>query len=225
MPLVFERVSNVKNLRLASTAKPTRDAANRANEFFFISQPNVSSYILVPRHSSENRDYIPIGFLSSDVICGDANCLIDNASLNEFSVLTSKMHMAWVRVICGRIKSDFRYSNTIVYNNFIWNVGSSAETIATLTSTAQGILDARNLFPNASLADLYDKVTMPNELVKAHQANNKAVDEAYGYKGEDDDASRVAFLFKKYEEFTSILPSATVKKKRLKKNDAQSDLI
>jgi type I restriction-modification system DNA methylase subunit len=225
MPLVFERVSNVKNLRLASTAKPTRDAANRANEFFFISQPNVSSYILVPRHSSENRDYIPIGFLSSDVICGDANCLIDNASLNEFSVLTSKMHMAWVRVVCGRIKSDFRYSNTIVYNNFIWNVGSSAEIIATLTSAAQGILDARNLFPNASLADLYDKVTMPNELVKAHQANNKAVDEAYGYKGEDDDASRVAFLFKKYEEFTSILPSAAVKKKRIKKNEAQSDLI
>jgi hypothetical protein len=123
------------------------------------------------------------------------------------------------------IKSDFRYSNTIVYNNFIWNVGSSAEIIATLTSAEQGILDARNLFPNASLADLYDKVTMPNELVKAHQANNKAVDEAYGYKGEDDDASRVAFLFKKYEEFTSILPSATVKKKRIKKNDAQSDLI
>ena len=96
MPLVFERVSNVKKLRLASTAEPTREAANRANEFFFTSQPTSGSYILVPRHSSENRDYIPIGFLSADVICGDANCLIDNATLNEFSVLTSKMHMAWV---------------------------------------------------------------------------------------------------------------------------------
>ncbi|WP_071461816.1 class I SAM-dependent DNA methyltransferase [Polynucleobacter asymbioticus] len=225
MPLVLKRVSNVKTLRLASTAEPTRDAANRANEFFFISQPNIGSYILVPRHSSENRDYIPIGFLNADVICGDANCLIDNATLNEFSVLTSKMHMAWVRVVCGRIKSDFRYSNTIVYNNFIWNIGSSEETIANLTSTAQGILDARKLFPNASLADLYDKVTMPIELIKAHEANNKAVDEAYGYKGGDDDASRVAFLFKRYEELTSLLPATAVKKKRVKKNDDGELLI
>ena len=226
MPLVLERVSNVKTLRLASTAEPTRDAANRANEFFFISQPNIGSYILVPRHSSENRDYIPIGFLNADVICGDANCLIDNATLNEFSVLTSKMHMAWVRVVCGRIKSDFRYSNTIVYNNFIWNIGSSEETIANLTSTAQGILDARKLFPNASLADLYDKVTMPIELIKAHEANNKAVDKAYGYTGADDDASRVAFLFKCYEELTSLLPPTVAKKKRAKKqDDAQTNLI
>ena len=225
MPLVLERVSNVKTLRLASTAEPTRDAANRANEFFFISQPNIGSYILVPRHSSENRDYIPIGFLNADVICGDANCLIDNATLNEFSVLTSKMHMAWVRVVCGRIKSDFRYSNTIVYNNFIWNIGSSEETIANLTSTAQGILDARKLFPNASLADLYDKVTMPIELIKAHEANNKAVDKAYGYTGADDDASRVAFLFKRYEELTSLLPATVAKKKRVKKQDDGALLI
>jgi type I restriction-modification system DNA methylase subunit len=224
MPAVFERVSNVKNLRLSSTAEPTRDAANRANEFFFTSQPDNGSYILIPRHSSENRDYIPIGFLSSDVICGDANCLINNATLNEFAVLTSKMHMAWVRVICGRIKSDFRYSNTIVYNNYIWNIGGGEETIANLNRTAQGILDARNVYPNASLADLYDKVTMPIELVKAHDANNKAVDKAYGYVGADDDASRVAFLFKKYEELTSLLPPTETKKKRVKKI-ADSDMF
>jgi type I restriction-modification system DNA methylase subunit len=226
MPLVLERISNVKNLRLQSTAEPTREAANRPNEFFFTSQPKSGSYILIPRHSSENRDYIPIGFLSADVICGDANCLIENASLIEFAVLTSKMHMAWVRTICGRIKSDFRYSNTIVYNNFVWNSDNSEINRKNLSDTAQAILDARSLYPNASLADLYDKITMPSELHKAHDTNNKAVDKVYGYDGADDDASRVAFLFKKYEELTSILPSTPVKKKRIKKTDSsQNSLI
>lgn len=217
IPSILERVTNVKNLRLASTAQPTREAANRANEFFFTSQPKSGSYILIPRHSSENRDYIPIGFLSSDVICGDANCLIENASLFEFSVLTSKMHMAWVRTICGRIKSDFRYSNTIVYNNFVWPQSITESIKEQLDQTAQRILDARSSFPNDSLADLYDHSAMPEVLYKAHEANNKAVDKAYGYTGGDDDASRVAFLFKKYEELTSLLPQTTAKKRRVKK--------
>ena len=148
--------------------------------------------------------------------------MVPNASLSDFAVLTSQMHMAWVRIICGRIKSDFRYSNTIVYNNFVWDVNRTEECQIALTTSAQTILDARNLHPNASLADLYDPLTMPVELIKAHQSNNKAVDEAYGYKGGDDDASRVAFLFKRYEELTSLLPATVVKKKRIKKtNDGE----
>jgi len=226
LPLVMERISNVKSLRLSSTAEPTREAAQRANEFFFISQPNNGSYILIPRHSSENRDYIPIGFLSAEIICGDANCLIDNASLSDFSILNSKMHMSWVRIVCGRLESRYRYSNTIVYNNFVWPNQLDGTQIKLLEHTAQAILDARSLYPNASLADLYDTITMPSELHKAHEANNKAVDKAYGYTGADDDASRVAFLFKKYEELTSILPSTPVKKKRIKKTDSsQNSLI
>ncbi len=225
LPLVMERISNVKSLRLASTAEPTREAAQRANEFFFISQPNTGSYILIPRHSSENRDYIPIGFLSAEIICGDANCLIDNASLSDFSILNSKMHMSWVRIVCGRLESRYRYSNTIVYNNFVWPNQLDGTQIKLLEHTAQAILDARSLYPNASLADLYDTITMPSELHKAHEANNKAVDKAYGYSGADDDASRVAFLFKKYEELTSLFPPTPVKKKRIKKADSSQNTL
>ena len=134
--------------------------------------------------------------------------------------------MAWVRIICGRLESRYRYSNTVVYNNFVWDINSTEEQKANLSLSGQAILDARNLYPNASLADLYDPLTMPIELVKAHEANNKAVDKAYGYSGADDDASRVAFLFKRYEELTSLLPPTVVKKKRAKKqDDAQTNLI
>ncbi len=125
--------------------------------------------------------------------------------------------MAWVRTICGRIKSDFRYSNTIVYNNFVWCDLTSDDVTNELIKCGEKILDSRALYQNSSLADLYDPLAMPVELVKAHEANNKAVDKAYGYTGGDDDASRVAFLFKKYEELTSLLPPTTAKKKRVKK--------
>ena len=225
VPPIYNRVQQVKRIRLASKREATNALATTPYLFGEIRQAN-SPYILIPRHSSEARDYIPMSFLEGDVICGDANCMVLNATLADFAILTSKMHMAWVRVICGRIKSDFRYSNTIVYNNFIWAIDSSNDQKIKLTSTAQSILDIRKLFPQASLADLYDPLTMPAQLVDAHIANNKAVDEAYGYKGGDDDASRVAFLFKRYEELTSLLPANVVKKKRLKKQDeTQANLI
>lgn len=215
----------MKKLRLASNRAATNKLASTPYLFGEIRQTD-SNYVLIPRHSSESRDYIPIGFLSKDVIAGDANCMLPNASLFDFAVLTSKMHMAWVRVVCGRIKSDFRYSNTIVYNNFVWVTNLNDDDKGLLNKTAQAILDARDLYPNSSLANLYDPVTMPVELVKAHEANNKAVDKAYGYTGSDDDASRVAFLFKKYEELTSLLPVTAIKKKRVKKvDDAQTNLI
>ena len=224
VPPIYSRVQQVKQNRLDSKRIATNNLASTPYLFGEIRQTN-SPYILIPRHSSETRNYIPIGFLDSDVICGDANCMVPNASLSDFAVLTSQMHMAWVRIICGRIKSDFRYSNTIVYNNFVWDVNRTEECQIALTTSAQTILDARNLHPNASLADLYDPLTMPIELVKAHEANNKAVDKAYGYKGGDDDASRVAFLFKRYEELTSLLPATVVKKKRVKKTDDGALLI
>jgi type I restriction-modification system DNA methylase subunit len=216
IPPIYQRIDEVKKIRLASSREATNKLASTPYLFGEIRQTD-SNYVLIPRHSSENRDYIPIGFLTKDVICGDANCMIPNASLFEFSVLTSKMHMAWVRTICGRIKSDFRYSNTIVYNNFVWCDTTSNDVTNELNKSGKMILDARALYPNSSLADLYDPLAMPVELVKAHDTNNKAVDKAYGYKGNDDDASRVAFLFKRYEELTSLLSPTTAKKKRVKK--------
>ena len=225
IPPIYKRVEEVKRVRLESNRAATNKLAATPYLFGEVRQTD-SSYVLIPRHSSESRDYIPIGFLTSDVICGDANCMIPNATLYEFAVLTSKIHMAWVRVVCGRIKSDFRYSNTIVYNNFVWMNQLDDAQLIELNKSAQAILDARNLYPNSSLADLYDPITMPPELVKAHELNNKTVDKAYGYKGADDDASRVAYLFRLYEKQTSLLPPTTVKKKRVKKyDDAQTNLI
>ncbi len=134
--------------------------------------------------------------------------------------------MAWVRVVCGRLESRYRYSNTVVYNNYVWCDLSDEGISNTLNDCGKTIIDARAMYPNSTLANLYDPLTMPVELVKAHEANNKAVDKAYGYTGSDDDASRVAFLFKKYEELTSLLPVTAIKKKRIKKvNDAQTNLI
>jgi len=222
---IYERIAKVKQARLNSTRKATQLLASTPALFGEIRQPG-TRYIALPRVSSERRSYIPIGFLEHDVIAGDKVYIVANGSLTIFSILTSNMHMAWMRTVCGRMKSDYSYSNTIAYNNLPFPKFNTDGLIAELENTASNILNARNLYPNSTLANLYDPLTMPVELVKAHQANNKAVDEAYGYKGSDDDASRVAFLFKRYEELTSLLPSATVKKKRVKKTDnAQTNLI
>ena len=192
--------------------------------FAEIRQPN-SDYLAVPKVSSERREYVPFAMVDKETIIGDRLSCIPNANLQHFAVMTSSLHMSWMRAVCGRMKSDYNYSNTIVYNNFPWQL-MSEDAVLKLTMSAQAILDARNIYSNASLADLYDPLTMPVELVKAHQANNKAVDEAYGYKGGDDDASRVAFLFKRHEELTSLLPATVAKKKRAKKQDeSQSNLI
>ena len=165
-----------------------------------IRQPT-TSYIIFPSHSSENRKYIPIGYESPDVICGNANLIIPNASLYEFGVLHSNVHMAWTRAVCGRIKSDYRYSNTIVYNNFPW-CNPTAEQKAKIEKTAQMILDARALYPDSSLADLYDELTMPPELRKAHKANDKAVMQAYGFKADMTESEIVAELMKMYRDLT-----------------------
>jgi len=145
--------------------------------------------------------------------------MVPNASTYEFSILTSKMSMAWVKTVCGRIKSDFRYSNTIVYNNYPWPLDVDEEIINRCNASAESIIKARLNHPDTNLSSLYDSISMPLDLLKSHERNDKAVDKAYGYKGNDDDASRVAFLFKLYEEQTSLLPATEVKKKRIKNTE------
>ena len=163
-------------------------------------QPD-SNYLLVPRVSSERRRYVPIGFLNSEIIASDAVQIIPNASLFHFGVLTSNVHNAWMRAICGRLEMRYRYSANIVYNNFPW-CEPTAEQKTKIEQTAQAILDARAKYPDSSLADLYDEVTMPPELRKAHQENDRAVMAAYGFSTKMSESECVAELFKMYQELT-----------------------
>lgn len=198
MPMVMKRVTAVKQFRLSSTKEATRKYADYPTRFMELRQPD-TDYILIPRHSSENRRYIPFGFMSEDVICGDANNMLPGATLYHFGVLISNVHMAWVRAVCGRIKSDYRYSNDVVYNNFPWPE-TSDEQRTKIEKTAQAILDARALYPDSTLSDLYDDVTMPSELRRAHQQNDKAVMQAYGFSIRDTTESIcVAELMKMYQ--------------------------
>lgn len=195
--IIKERVENVKKFRLLSSKEATRKYAEQPTRFMELRQPT-TNYILVPRHSSENRKYIPIGFMSPDVICGDANNMIPNATIYHFGILTSNVHMAWTRTVCGRIKSDYRYSNDIVYNNFPW-CNPTDKQKSLIEQTAQAILDARAKYPDCSLADLYDETTMPPELRKAHQANDFAVMAAYGFDKKITESECVAELMRMYQ--------------------------
>lgn len=186
-------------MREQSNREATKKLAESPMLFGEIRQPE-SEYIIVPRHSSQNRKYVPMGFVSPDIICGDANLLIPNASLYHFGILASNIHNAWIHSVCGRIKSDFRYSVNIVYNNFPWP-NPTDEQKAVIEKTAQAILDARALYSDCSLADLYDEVAMPPELRKAHQENDRAVMRAYGFNiKEMTESSCVAELMKMYQE-------------------------
>jgi len=198
--ILYQKVLAVRQFRLDSKAKTTNGYAKVPNCFAQITQPEGANYLLIPRVSSENRRYVPIGFMSPNDISSDAVQIVPYATMFHFGVLTSNVHMAWMRAICGRLKSDYRYSKEIVYNTFPWPSPSS-EQKAKIEQTAQGILDARALYPDASLADLYDQLTMPPELLKAHQANDKAVMHAYGMPiKETDEAACVAWLMRLYQE-------------------------
>ena len=206
MPKVLERVNLVKEMRLNSSAVGTRKLAERSHEFRETKNPN--TYLIIPRVSSENRRYIPIGFLDSSTIPTDSVTIIENATLYDFGILTSNVHMAWMRTVAGRLKSDYRYSAKIVYNNFPWPE-LTEEQKSKISKTAQAILDARALYPDSSLADLYDELTMPVELRRAHQANDKAVMEAYdmtkivdGKRTWLTESETVARLFEMYEDIT-----------------------
>ena len=204
LPLTLARVEQVRQFRLKSPKEYTRRKADSPMLFEQIRQPE-SDFILIPRVSSENRKYIPLGFLSKDVIVSDTATFIPNASLYHFGVLTSFMHMTWVITVCGRLKSDFRYSNDIVYNNFPWPEQPSDKQIKTIEEKAQRVLDVRAEFPNNSLADLYDPLTMPPALVKAHNELDKAVDLAYRPQPFTSEAKRLEFLFELYEKYTADL--------------------
>ncbi|NLK37255.1 MAG: hypothetical protein GX299_04145 [Epulopiscium sp.] len=161
-----------------------------------------TDYIALPVVSSENRKYIPMDYLSKDIIAGNKLFMIPEATLYHFGILTSNVHMAWTRAVCGRLKSDYSYSNTVVYNNFPWPAPTEGQK-AKIEKTAQAILDARALYPDSSLADLYDELTMPPELRRAHQQNDKAVMEAYGFTKDTEayksESACVAELMKMYQ--------------------------
>ncbi|MGN0503972.1 MAG: type IIL restriction-modification enzyme MmeI, partial [Ruminococcus sp.] len=193
---IRERLEKITELRSKSPTASVRKDASTPMLFTQIRQPE-TDYLIVPRHSSEGRKYIPLGYMSKDVICGDANMLIPNATLYLFGILTSNVHMAWMRTVCGRLEMRYRYTPAI-YNNFPW-CNPTAEQKKKIEETAQGILDARELYPDCSLADLYDELTMPPELRKAHQANDKAVMKAYGFKKDLSESAIVAELMKMYQ--------------------------
>ena len=201
MPRCMERIEAVKNFRLASSRANTAKLADTPTQFQVENMPE-SNYILVPKVSSEKRRYVPMGFMSPDVLCSDLVFLIPDATLYHFGILESNVHMAWMRAVCGRLKSDYRYSKDIVYNNFPWPT-PTPEQQAKIEQTAQAILDARALYPDSSLADLYDPVLMPPELLKAHRENDKAVMQAYGFPIKDfTESDCVAELFKMYKAIT-----------------------
>jgi len=216
MPDVIERVKQVKAFRLASKAESTRKFAEIPAIFCQLAQPT-TDYLLFPRHSSEQRKFIPIGFFTPDSIVADSCLCVPDATLHHFGVLTSTMHNAWIRAVCGRIKSDYRYSQSIVYNNFPFPTPTEKQ-IKTIEEKAQAVLDAREVHENSTLADLYNLLTMPANLVKAHNELDKAVDSAYSYKGTKDDAARVAFLFEKYQALVApLVETEKPKKSKVKK--------
>ena len=196
MPEVMKRIEACRQDRLKGAPDRQKLADTPT---LFRETKNPKSYIVVPRVSSENRRYIPLGFLGEEVIPTDSATIIENAEVYHFGILTSNVHMAWMRTVCGRLKSDYRYSKDIVYNNFPW-CNPTPEQKAKIEKTAQAILDARALYPDCSLADLYDETTMPPELRKAHQANDFAVMAAYGFDRKITESECVAELMKRYQE-------------------------
>ena len=200
-PEVMECVKKVRDFRLASNRASTLKAAE-SPALFGAPFECSTDYIAIPKVSSENRRYIPIDYLSAQVIPGDKLFTMQGATLYHFGILTSNVHMAWMRAVCGRLKSDYSYSNTIVYNNFHWPAPTDA-LVKKIERTAQAILDARTKYPTATLADLYDEVAMQSELRKAHQQNDRAVMQAYGFSVKDMTESKcVAELMKMYQRLT-----------------------
>jgi len=196
-----QRLQRVKDYRNSSNRAATKKMADYPMLFAEIRQPS-SNYIMMPVVSSERRRYVPIAFLTPDIINSYASISIPNATLYHLGVLCSNVHNSWMRAVCGRLKSDYRYATSLVYNTFPWPTPTE-EQEARIEQTAQAILDARALYPDCSLADLYDEVTMPPELRKAHQQNDRAVMQAYGFWGKlNTETECVAELMKMYKELT-----------------------
>jgi hypothetical protein len=209
---IKKRIEAVRAVRLDSKKEPTRRKADTPTLFAEIRQP-ASDYLLIPSVSSETRKYVPIGFISKEVIASNLVMFVPSAKLFHFGVLTSLMHMAWMRQVCGRLKSDYRYSNKLVYNNFPWPEVPTAKQLTAVEAAAQAVLDARKKFPDASLADLYDPLSMPPALVKAHTVLDRVVDLCYRPQAFENDRQRVEHLFALYEKLTAPL-MAPAKKRR-----------
>lgn len=207
-PHILERIQKVREHREHSSREATRKLAAMPSLFGEIRQPETGYYLLIPSTSSERRKYIPIGFIDASTISSNANLIVPNATLYEFGILTSQMHMAWTRTVCGRLEMRYRYSAQIVYNNFPWPEASETQK-ESIAQKAQAVLDARNKFPESSLADLYDPDTMPSVLVKAHAVLDSAVDKLYRKTAFSDDAARTAHLFELYLKKTEGLISST----------------
>lgn len=214
LPLVLERVKKVKKQRLESSRPETRRLADYPMLFGEIRQPEVD-YLAIPEVSSEKRKYIPISFLSKDVIITNKIYSLSAPTLYHFGILTSAMHMAWMRTVCGRLKSDYQYSAGIVYNNFPWPPSATEKQRQNIENTAQAVLNARAKYPDSSLADLYCPLTMPPDLVKAHQKLDAAVDVAYAKKKFSGDSDRVAFLFELYQQLETPLTAPRRSRRRV----------
>lgn len=194
--ILTERVAAVRDFRLKSSKKETRESAATPTVFQEVRQPS-TDYLAVPCASSEKRRYVPIGFLNSETIATNLLLTVPRATLYHFGVMTSSAHMAWTRAVCGRLKSDYRYSATVVYNSFPWPTPTDAQR-AEIERTARAVLDARALFPDSSLADLCDELVMPQELRDAHRRNDEAVDRAFGFPKGAPESAVVAELMKRY---------------------------
>ncbi len=216
MPELIKRIEKVKAMRLESQKAPTRLLASTPTIFAELRQPT-GDYLAIPEVSSESRNYIPMGIVSSDVIASNKLYTLAGSTIYHFGVLSSAMHMAWMRTTTGRLKSDYQYSTGIVYNNFPWPDIVTDKQKQTIEEAAQAVLDARAKHPNSSLADLYNPLTMPPELVKAHHKLDAAVDAAYSKRKFSGDSDRVAFLFELYQKLASPLD---VKKPKQRKSKA-----
>lgn len=199
MPLIQKRISAVYNFRIKSPKSSTKKKANYSHIFDEVRQPTSGNYILVPRHSSERRVYIPMGFLSSNVICSDANLFIPNGTLYEFGILSSLLHNDWMRLVAGRLKSDYRYAASVVYNPFPWPDVTQAQS-KEIERLAEEVILTREEFPGRTLAELYDPEKMPSDLLIAHQRLDKAVDSLYRERPFKDAADRLSYLLARYEK-------------------------
>ena len=218
MPEVMKRVENVKLSRVKSGSKEALRLSHTPT--LFRDTREHETYLIVPLVSSENRFYIPIGFLTKEVIASNLASVVPNATLFHFGILTSLMHNAWMRQVCGRLESRYRYSNTLVYNNFPFPKKPSAKQIERVEKAGQAILDARELYKDSTLADLYDPLSMPKELVDAHRANDRAVDACYGRKKFKNEIERLEFLFDLYRQYTEplvVVEELEIKKSKRKK--------
>ena len=213
MPHALERVKAVKETRLNSKSKPTQKLAQTPTRFHVENIPS-SEYLIIPKVSSERRNYIPIGFLDQSTLSSDLVFVVSNANLFHFGIFTSVMHMAWVKYVCGRLESRYRYSKDIVYNNFPFPQDVTDKQKQKVEKAAQLVLDTRDKYPDSSLADLYDPLTMPPDLMKAHKKLDKAVDLCYRPQPFTSELNRVEYLFEEYEKLTAPLLQTEKNKKK-----------